>query len=110
MFHCIRVLFIDGPKISSPKDGDNITVTEHDTFTLECVVTAMPNGTVGWIRDGIFTEGNTLSFENVSKDNATHYTCHAFNEIHPCDSDIQQRKSEVTIYLNVLCKFVYILF
>ena len=50
-----------------------------DVLTLTCMASGGPNNTFCWVKDGVYTDGNTLNITEVTATDGGLYECIVYN-------------------------------
>lgn len=76
----------------------NYTVNETNGITIPCHTTGNPTPVVTWIKKGMasaFSNGNTLSFSNITRQEAGTFFCQAVNILGVANA---------SVYVKIQCK------
>ena len=96
--------FTDGPKIAAINDK---TPTEDTDVTITCTVDSVPTPTIiWWIKpDGSRDDNNPLVLNNINRNEAGDYRCHASNTLTLSDTGSVVRTAQESFNIDVMCKF-----
>ena len=93
----------DGPTITAISDK---TPTERTDVTITCTVDSVPTSTIWWIKpDGSRDDNNPLVLNDINRNEAGDYRCHASNTLTLSDSGSVDRTAQESFNIDVTCKF-----
>ena len=107
MHSCIKAhwylgFLADGPIFTPIAD---MIYTEGTDATITCSVDSVPTPTIWWIKpDGSRDDNNTLGLNNINRNEAGDYVCHATLKL--SDTGSVSRTAQESVNIDVRCKFI----
>ena len=103
IFISYHSILADGPTITAISDE---THTEGTDVTIACTVDSVPISTIWWIKpDGSRVDNNPLVLNNINRNEAGDYRCHASNTMTLSDTGSVVRTAQESFNIDVRCKF-----